>query len=163
LPAVTNLTEHPLHSFFIPDDLRRFLAARQEATYAPTPFVPTNVLPAEVGVYHSLVCLGSANSIPSRVYGHPAPTYRAVSSVDGGVVCLRRIEGMSISLGTGIELTQPGYKLVNEAAFGAIDTWKRMKHANIVGLRAAFTTKAFKDNCENYFDFCGCLRLRSQL
>ncbi len=40
-----------------------------------------------------------------------------------------------------------GYKLVNEAAFGAIDTWRRMRHPNIVSLREAFTTKAFNDNC----------------
>jgi hypothetical protein len=43
-----------------------------------------------------------------------------------------------------------GYKLVNEAAFGAIDTWRRMKHANVVGLREAFTTKAFNDNCASH-------------
>lgn len=41
-----------------------------------------------------------------------------------------------------------GFKLVNEQAFGAIDTWRRMKHPNIVGLREAFTTKAFNDNCK---------------
>lgn len=41
-----------------------------------------------------------------------------------------------------------GFKLVNEQAFGAIDTWRRMRHPNIVGLREAFTTKAFNDNCE---------------
>jgi PAB-dependent poly(A)-specific ribonuclease subunit 3 len=42
-----------------------------------------------------------------------------------------------------------GYKLVNEAAFGAIDSWKRMRHPNIVSLREAFTTKGFGDNCES--------------
>jgi PAB-dependent poly(A)-specific ribonuclease subunit 3 len=95
LPAVANppLDKYHLQSFFIPDDLRRFINARQESTYAQTPYVPNVPLPAEVGVYHSLACLGTASSIPSRVYGHPAPTYRAVSSVDGAVYCLRRIEG----------------------------------------------------------------------
>ncbi len=40
-----------------------------------------------------------------------------------------------------------GYKLSSEAAFGAIDIWRRMRHPNIVGLREAFTSKAFGDNC----------------
>jgi hypothetical protein len=40
-----------------------------------------------------------------------------------------------------------GFKLVNETAFQAIETWRRMRHPNIVGLREAFTTKAFNDNC----------------
>lgn len=69
----------------------------------------------------------------SRIFPHPAPAYRARSTVDGGIYMLRRIEG---------------YKLVNEAAFGAIDSWKRMRHPNIVSLREAFTTKGFGGNCE---------------
>lgn len=64
---------------------------RQEATYAG-PSGPTG-LPSEVGVYHSLVHLGNPASMPSRVWGHPAPVYRATSSVDGNVYCLRRLEG----------------------------------------------------------------------
>ena len=104
-------------------------------------------LPAELGVYHSLVPLDPPPPPPtgntaaaskalhplSRVYSHPAPVYRATSSVDGRNYALRRIEA---------------YKLVNEAAFGAIDIWRRMRHPNIVGLREAFTTKGFGDNCE---------------
>jgi PAB-dependent poly(A)-specific ribonuclease subunit 3 len=42
-----------------------------------------------------------------------------------------------------------GFKLVNEQAFGALDTWRRIKHPNIVGIREAFTTKAFNDNCQS--------------
>lgn len=131
LPHIANppLTSHPLHSFFIPDDLRLSIQSRHEAIYT-SPSGPTG-LPAELGVYHSLVSLGAPQSLPSRVYGHPAPVYRAVSSVDGNVYALRRIEG---------------YKLVNEAAFGAIDTWRRTRHPNVVSLREAFTTKAFNDN-----------------
>ncbi|KAK1921730.1 poly(A)-specific ribonuclease [Papiliotrema laurentii] len=135
LPHITNpsLSSHPLHSFFIPDDLRRTLTSRHEATYA-TPSAPTG-LPNELGVYHNLVPLGAppgqGPGQGSRVWGHPAPIYKATSSVDGNVYALRRIEG---------------YKLVNEQAFGALDTWRRMRHPNIVGLREAFTTKAFNDN-----------------
>lgn len=46
------------------------------------------------------------------------------------------------------EALMAGFKLVNEQAFGTIDTWRRLRHANIVGVREAFTTKAFNDNCE---------------
>ncbi|RSH92338.1 PAB-dependent poly(A)-specific ribonuclease subunit 3 [Saitozyma podzolica] len=130
LPHVSsNLqTSNPLHSFFIPDDLRRTFQARHEATYLPVG--PSPGIPSELGVYHSLVQLEGPGG-PSRVYGHPAPVYRAVSTVDGNVYCLRRIEG---------------FKLVSETAFQAIDNWRRMRHPNIVGLREAFTTKAFNDN-----------------
>jgi hypothetical protein len=92
LPHVSsNLqTSNPLHSFFIPDDLRRTFQARHEATYLPVG--PSPGIPSELGVYHSLVQLEGPGG-PSRVYGHPAPVYRAVSTVDGNVYCLRRIEG----------------------------------------------------------------------
>ncbi|WWC68117.1 uncharacterized protein I206_102038 [Kwoniella pini CBS 10737] len=142
LPHLSNppVNHHPLHSFFIPDDLRRTLQARNEAIYQGTQSGSSNGLPNELGIYHSLKLIQSLNqphpqnqsqNAPSKVYVHPAPVYKAVSSVDGNVYCLRRIEG---------------YKLVNESAFGAIDTWRRMRHPNIVGLREAFTTKAFNDN-----------------
>nr|XP_018265297.1 PAB-dependent poly(A)-specific ribonuclease subunit PAN3 [Kwoniella dejecticola CBS 10117]OBR87455.1 PAB-dependent poly(A)-specific ribonuclease subunit PAN3 [Kwoniella dejecticola CBS 10117] len=143
LPHLSNppSNHHPLHSFFIPDDLRRMLQARNEAVYQGTQSGSSAGLPAELGIYHSLKIIRSPNqpppqnpstqNAPSKVYVHPAPVYKAVSSVDGNVYCLRRIEG---------------YKLVNESAFGAIDTWRRMRHPNIVGLREAFTTKAFNDN-----------------
>ncbi|WWD21651.1 hypothetical protein CI109_106137 [Kwoniella shandongensis] len=132
LPHVSNATHHPLNSFFIPDDLRRIIQSRQEAVYTGTQSGSAAGLPTELGVYHSLIPIGPAQgTTPSKVYGHPAPVYKAVSSVDGNVYCLRRIEG---------------FKLVNEAAFGSIDTWRRIKHPNIVTLREAFTTKAFNDN-----------------
>lgn len=120
-----------MHSFFIPDELRRMLQARQEATYA-NPGASAG-LPSEVHVYHNLVPLGpaAAQSNVSRVYHHPGPVYRATSTIDGNVYCLRRIEG---------------FKLSSEQAFAAVETWRQIRHANIVGLREAFTTKAFNDN-----------------
>ncbi|WOO77158.1 PAN2-PAN3 deadenylation complex subunit PAN3 [Vanrija pseudolonga] len=127
LPHVA--TRQPMHSFFIPDDLRRMIHARQEATYA-NPGISAG-LPSEVHVYHSLVPLGNPNPSISRVYHHPAPVYRANSTVDGNVYALRRIEG---------------FKLSNEAAFSAVEAWRQIRHANIVGLREAFTNKAFNDN-----------------
>lgn len=127
----------PMHSFFVPDDLRRMIQARHEATHA-NPGVSAG-LPAEVHVYHNLVPLGNPNPPVSRVFHHPAPVYRANSTVDGHAYCLRRIEG---------------YKLSNEAAFQAVETWRQIRHANIVGLREAFTTKAFNDNCEDAERLC---------
>lgn len=108
------------------------IQARHEATYA-SPGIQAG-LPAEVHVYHNLVPLGNPNPPVSRVFHHPAPVYRANSTVDGHTYCLRRIEG---------------YKLSNEAAFSAVEAWRQIRHANIVGLREAFTTKAFNDNCED--------------
>ncbi|WWC86744.1 uncharacterized protein L201_001622 [Kwoniella dendrophila CBS 6074] len=142
LPHISNppISHHPLHSFFISDDLRRTLQSKHDLTYLGTQSGSTPGLPTELGIYHSLRIIDNLNHIqlppnnqnpPSKVYIHPAPVYKAVSSVDGNVYCLRRIEG---------------YKLVNETAFNAIDTWRRMRHPNIVGLREAFTTKAFNDN-----------------
>ncbi|GMK59263.1 hypothetical protein CspeluHIS016_0702780 [Cutaneotrichosporon spelunceum] len=121
----------PMHSFFIPDDTRRMIHSRQEATFA-NPGISQG-LPAEVHVYHSLVPLGNPATMNnvSRMFHHPGPVYRATSTVDGNVYCLRRLEG---------------YKLSNENAFAAVETWRQIRHANIVGLREAFTTKAFNDN-----------------
>ncbi|WWD07489.1 hypothetical protein V865_005590 [Kwoniella europaea PYCC6329] len=146
LPHISNppISHHPLHSFFIPDDLRRTLQSKHDVTYQGLQAGSGPGLPSELGIYHSLRVIENTNipqqqnqstsqnqNQPSKVYIHPAPVYKAVSSVDGNVYTLRRIEG---------------YKLVNENAFGAIDTWRRMRHPNIVGLREAFTTKAFNDN-----------------
>lgn len=36
---------------------------------------------------------------------------------------------------------------MHQAAFGAIETWSRIKHPNIARVREAFTTRAFNDNC----------------
>ena len=36
---------------------------------------------------------------------------------------------------------------MNDAAFGAITAWRRMRHPNVVSLHEAFTTKAFNDSC----------------
>lgn len=93
LPFLSNppMSKHPLHSFFIPDDLRHMIQARQDATYLGNG-VPG--LPHEIGPYHSLLPLDHRVGI-SKIYGYPTPLYRAVSSIDGGVYCLRRVEGES--------------------------------------------------------------------
>lgn len=80
-----------LHSFFISDDMRRMLQARQEAIYGGT--ASTAGLPHELLVYHSLYPLGISQDPVSKVYGLPTHVYRALNSVDGKTYCLRRIEG----------------------------------------------------------------------
>lgn len=44
-------------------------------------------------------------------------------------------------------LTCADFRLMNQAAFGAIETWSRVEHPSIVRVREAFTTRAFNDNC----------------
>jgi PAB-dependent poly(A)-specific ribonuclease subunit 3 len=102
LPHIANQSanHHPLYPFFMPDDLRRTLTSRHEATYA-NPGLPTG-LPNELGTYHTLIPLdrptmAMQGQAGSRVWGHPAPIYRATSSLDGCVYALRRIEGESCS------------------------------------------------------------------
>lgn len=39
------------------------------------------------------------------------------------------------------------FRLTDESAIHAIEAWRRIKHCNIVGLKEAFTNKAFGDDC----------------
>jgi len=71
------------------------IQARQDATHLGN--VPVPGVPHEVGPYHSLMPLDRRMGI-SKIYGYPTPLYRAVSSIDGGVYCLRRVEGESAGL-----------------------------------------------------------------
>lgn len=41
-----------------------------------------------------------------------------------------------------------GFRLVNEKAMSIVKQWRRIKHANIVAIREAFTTRAFGDSCK---------------
>lgn len=142
LPSISGNPLYPTHphAFFVSDDLRRTIQAKQEAVYVGANGASAPGLPQELGVYHSLVPLPlpsataqrlPTQSQPSKVYGLPSPVYRATSEVDGNTYCLRRVEG---------------FKLVNQLAFASMDTWRRMRHPNIVGLKEAFTTKTFGDN-----------------
>ena len=36
----------------------------------------------------------------------------------------------------------------SQSAFGNIEAWSRIKHPNLVGIKEAFTTRAFNDDCE---------------
>lgn len=41
------------------------------------------------------------------------------------------------------------FRLGQQAAFSAIESWSKIRHPNIVPVREAFTTRAFGDSCES--------------
>ena len=108
-PHVANIAiaKQPLQSFFIPDDLSKSFLGRLEASNSVSSLPPPLPPPNELGVYHSLTPLESTKPNSSKAYGHPAPVYRAVSSVDGIQYVLRRIEGESAGSGIDCEADTP--------------------------------------------------------
>jgi hypothetical protein len=40
-----------------------------------------------------------------------------------------------------------GFRLQHEAAIAAVEKWTRVRHPGLVGVREAFTTRAFGDHC----------------
>lgn len=87
-------------------------------------------LPEEVHVYHSLYRL---ENNPGQIMGHASWIYKAVCRTNGKYYAMVRIEG---------------FRLVNEQAMTIIKKWRAIKHANIVSIREAFTTRAFGDSCK---------------
>ncbi|CAJ0750821.1 1125_t:CDS:10 [Entrophospora sp. SA101] len=119
LPHVSNLHPHQktIHAFFMSDHLREELQQKNEATLKTVNAKDYN-LPEELHVYHSLCPLDERQEKSVNIFGYPTWAYKSVSNVDGRVYCLRRVE----------------------------ESWRRVRHANIVSIREAFTTKAFGDN-----------------
>ncbi|CAG8536238.1 2113_t:CDS:10 [Paraglomus brasilianum] len=132
LPHISNLHPHQktIHAFFMSDNLREDLQRKNEATLQTVNAQDYN-LPEEIHVYHSLYPLESLSESLGKVFGYPTSVYKSVCTVDGRVYCLRRIEG---------------YRLTNEIAMSTIENWRRIRHANVVSIREAFTTKAFGDH-----------------
>ncbi|KAI8339265.1 hypothetical protein BC941DRAFT_268994 [Chlamydoabsidia padenii] len=130
LPHVANLHPHQrsIQSFFIPDQLREQLTRRNEAILTPPPVGMDTNIPQEVHVYHSLCPLEEQ---PGQFFGHPCWVYKATCSVDGRIYALVRIEG---------------FRLVNEMAMSVVESWRHIRHCNIVSIREAFTTRAFGDS-----------------
>ncbi|KAJ2957748.1 hypothetical protein NQZ79_g6597 [Umbelopsis isabellina] len=130
LPHVTNLHPHQksIHAFFMSDNLREELTERNEALLKTAPDLN---LPQELHVYHSLYPLDFQQEKSTQVFGHPTSVYKAMCTLDGRPYVLRRIEG---------------FRLMNEVAMSTIESWRRIRHANVVSVREAFTTKAFGDH-----------------
>ncbi|KAJ7248887.1 hypothetical protein B0H12DRAFT_1123204 [Mycena haematopus] len=120
-------------SHFIPpsSDLRSLLQGRSEDLHMAPPQGLN--LPEEMQGYHSLIPLeNTGGSTERRKFGNWNSTvYRAINSLDGGTYCLRRIEN---------------YRMHNQAAFGAIETWASILHPGVVAVHEAFTTHAFGDS-----------------
>jgi len=124
-----DLAEKESPSFFISQQIKVELQRQQAISHAP----PTDEnLPVAVDSYHSLCALEDSNiNQQTGMLRCISTCYKAVSSKDGQVYCLRRIHG---------------YRLVNPKAFAVIEKWKEIKCTNIVPLVEVFTTKAFGDN-----------------
>ncbi|CAG8507006.1 12528_t:CDS:2 [Acaulospora colombiana] len=112
------------------DNLREELQHKNEETLRSVNAKDFN-LPEELHVYHSLYPLDIRQEKSVKVFGYPSWVYKSTCSVDGRVYSLRRIEG---------------FRLTNEVAMSTIENWRKIRHANIVSIREAFTTKAFGDH-----------------
>ncbi|KAL7316596.1 PAB-dependent poly(A)-specific ribonuclease subunit 3 [Mucor circinelloides] len=138
LPHIANLQNHQrlVQSFYIPDNLREQLLKRNDATIAATAATAATItasaketgLPEEVHVYHSLYRM---EDNPGKVLGHSSWVYKAICRTNGKYYTMVRIEG---------------FRLVNEQAMNIVKQWRKIKHANIVSIREAFTTRAFGDS-----------------
>ncbi|KAH6569689.1 hypothetical protein BASA62_004697 [Batrachochytrium salamandrivorans] len=134
LPKVSNLPSNikSSHYFFIDDNLRENLLKRNEAVQKVLdPSVPDGPnLPITVDSYHTLFPLEDS-STPSKIFGYPTSVYKAIRSVDGKPYILRRIEG---------------FRMMNAATMACLESWRHVRHANVVSFIEAFTTKAFGDS-----------------
>ncbi|KAF9205090.1 PAB-dependent poly(A)-specific ribonuclease subunit 3 [Podila verticillata] len=132
LPHVSNLLPHQktIHGFFISDTLREELHRKNEMILQ-TVNAQDYGLPEELHEYHSLYPLDLTQEKSTEVFGYQSSVYKCMCSVDGKTYALRRIEG---------------FRLTNELAMQTIEGWRRIKHANIVSIREAFTSKAFGDH-----------------
>ncbi|KAG0365280.1 PAB-dependent poly(A)-specific ribonuclease subunit 3 [Gamsiella multidivaricata] len=132
LPHVSNLSPHQktIHGFFISDILREELHRKNEMILQ-TVSSQEYGLPEELHEYHSLYPLDLTQEKSTEVFGYQSSVYKCMCSADGRTYALRRIEG---------------FRLTNELAMQTIDGWRRIRHANIVSIREAFTSKAFGDH-----------------
>lgn len=122
------------HDFFMPDKLREDL---QKKSHAALQVMPLNV---HLDNYHSIVPLDTSQRKNINVFGYSSWVYKATSSKNGNIYCLRRLDG---------------YRLTNEQAIRSVKEWKRVDNGNIVSIIDAFTTRAFGESClvfaQDYF------------
>lgn len=116
---------------------------------------PDMNLQQELHVYHSLYPLDYQQEKSTQIFGHPTSVYKAMCTLDGRTYALRRVEGMFSHSLCAIRhspivnfIIQSGFRLMNEIAMSTIESWRRIRHANVVSVREAFTTKAFGDHCK---------------
>ncbi|KAF7320832.1 PAN2-PAN3 deadenylation complex subunit PAN3 [Mycena chlorophos] len=116
--------------FMLPSgDLRTLMQTRSEDLHmAATPGLG---LPEEMQGYHSIIPLDNLNSERRKFGNWSSTVYRAINSKDGATYCLRRVEN---------------FRMNNQGAFSAIETWSKLRHPGIVSVQEAFTTHAFGDS-----------------
>lgn len=116
------------YDFFVPEEIRREFQKRNEALLQT---LPNPALLPHLDHFHSLVPVDSSNNKSRKMFGYPTWLYKATSSKDGKIYCLRRLEG---------------FKLINENAIRALQPWKRMGVSSIVEIYDIFTTRKFGDS-----------------
>ncbi|KAI1330045.1 PAB-dependent poly(A)-specific ribonuclease subunit PAN3 [Xylariaceae sp. FL0255] len=132
--------QRSIYDFFLPENLREESQKKSDAA--------RQVLPQQPGVtaitllqYHSLVPLKPIKQNKNlqhtqSIFEYPTWVWKATSSTDGNVYCLRRIQG---------------FRLTDEDAMKAVKSWKKIRHPNIVSTIEAFTTRVFNDGGSTIF------------
>ncbi|KAI8848988.1 hypothetical protein BC829DRAFT_393090 [Chytridium lagenaria] len=135
LPHVSNMHPHQKqsHAFFMSETFRDDLRRRNADSFGSFETAETsNIrLPQELHVYHSFRSLDAIPDHFSKLLGYSVSYYKTISSKDGKPYTLLRLHG---------------FRLSNEAAMSAVDSWRKISHPNVICLREAFTTKAFGDH-----------------
>ncbi|KAI1101425.1 hypothetical protein F4804DRAFT_343975 [Jackrogersella minutella] len=122
--------QRQIYDLFLPDSLREDLQKKSEATRQVLPSQPGVQLPS-LQHYHSLVPLDTKIRGTTSTFGLASWVFKATSRKNGNTFCLRRIEG---------------FRLTNEEAIKAVNSWKKIIHPNIVTTIEAFTTRDFNDS-----------------
>ncbi|KAM6493381.1 hypothetical protein JOM56_011515 [Amanita muscaria] len=120
-------------SHFVPSSssLHQTLQSRNETIRGIAPIGME--LPDELQGYHTLVPLENITSPPERrkFLNWFSVVYRAIRVSDGLPYTLRRVEN---------------FRLTQQSAFAAIESWSKIRHPGIVSVQEAFTTRSFNDN-----------------
>ncbi|KAJ4464815.1 hypothetical protein C8R41DRAFT_859292 [Lentinula lateritia] len=132
-PAIPSaFVTSPTDSHFVhtSSELRQVLVERSH-TSRSAPILGSN-LPEELQGYHTFVPIDTVSSSErKKFFNLDSVVYRAINSTDGIPYVLRRIEN---------------FRLMQQAAFNAIEAWSQIRHPNIVTVHEAFTTRTFNDS-----------------
>ncbi|TRX98444.1 hypothetical protein FHL15_000518 [Xylaria flabelliformis] len=122
--------QRAVFDFFLPESLRENLQKRSDAARQVLASQP-GVQSPSLQLYHSLVPLDTKVKSTPGIFGLPTWVWKATSRKTGNIYCLRRVEG---------------FRLTNEDAIKAVNSWKKITHPNIVTTVEAFTTRDFNDS-----------------
>eukprot|EP01121_Diplochlamys_sp_Union-15-3_P019280 TRINITY_DN7234_c0_g1_i1.p1 TRINITY_DN7234_c0_g1~~TRINITY_DN7234_c0_g1_i1.p1 ORF type:complete len:418 (+),score=29.75 TRINITY_DN7234_c0_g1_i1:173-1426(+) len=121
-------------SFFMNDSLRNDLHKRTSLILqGSNPDDPVSkTLPVYVHNYHSLWPLEPSRDMISQVYNLPTTVYKAINRNDGLPYTIRKINNFRLT--------------ANPAQ--SIETWKQIRHPNIITLKEVFVSQQFDNiNC----------------